>query len=371
MRITLQFLSIPIMLFSTIGICQPKADDIAVPNPCIAKAEEMFLQRYELSSVSETPLYLKNAISRWETLVEQYTSAFVIRGTNDTNFISASIAPVGCSEEEDRYLVVIGDRLSFLIWRATMLSASYWEQGDPGELVERADVGQWPQPEVTNDLANAVLAYLGGGNLNTVNFSEFNQIIMKSEFLPVLMATHVVDMAELFMFFHESQHVLDLPGLRIDPKSLIPTSLSIADERRRQWEQELMADAQAAYLLVLAAGSRFVEKSGNLVEGRTDGFKIALSGVDTTLHILSLLERIRFGELSVHEAARHPSFTQHPPAKFRRNISSQLMQSLAVQVAGQTQWELIQETVGSYATVRQMLFDHLLSTRPDVISMVR
>ena len=144
--------------------------------------------------------------------------------------------------------------------------------------------------------------------------------------------------------------------------------LPTTERRKKNWYEELRADANASYLISIS----IVEKLQRVYklpqnDALNVGFVTAFSGVDAALHALTILEKCRFGDVTLEIASTHRSFSDHPPSIYRRDISSQVSKSIILGSAAKNSWEEIRFNIASMIIARNKLIEKFFTERHDFV----
>jgi len=319
------------------------------------------------------PGELVRAVERWGRITKGFADEFVMRAAFRPAFVSAEVSAVKCSNGHLRYLIAIGKRLYFFIWRTNMLVADYWKLDKNLAYVPKERGEPWPSRDILEEYAAAVEMYFGGKELSGATFDKFNQVVSDSHPAAQLLYQQVVDMAELFVLFHEFLHAAPPPpNLEV---SFVPDLVGydiLKENRRARWLDELNRDANAINLLWIAATDQLEKTLGlSMPDAKKAAAGLVFSGSIAALNTLLELERIRHGEVSEERAATDLEWRNHPPAELRTNLISQFQQGLARVWLDEPTWQMIRESVASMAHVRDDLFDGFLATNQDIVAGVR
>lgn len=341
---------------------------------CEEAAQIRFWQTFpEETANIGIPGELVRAIERWGDITRAFADEFVIRACGRPSFVSAEVSAVTCSNGHQRYLVAIGKRLYFFIWRTNTLVGDYWTLDKDLAYVPRVRDKPWPGPEIVEEYATAVETYFGGKDLSGATFDKFNQIFIGSHPAAKLLYQQVVDMAELFILFHEFLHAAPPPpNLAV---TFVPNLVgydTLKGNRRARWFDELNRDANAINLLWIAATGQLNKSWGlSMPDAKKTAAGLIFSGSIAGLSTLMELERMKYGEVSPERASTDSVWSAHPPAEVRRNLISQFHQGLARRHLDEPTWQMIRDSVASMAHARDVLFDELIATRPDTVPRVR
>ncbi len=183
------------------------------------------------------------------------------------------------------------------------------------------------------------------------------------------MQTEFVHLAEVFVLFHEIQHTLPdehrMTSVKIQKDSSFPS------DRADSWLEELQADADALYLLLLAAMDSYPKRFGiSADQAKEVAAGTVFTAADAALHALQTLERVRVGDETT-EKLSDPAFRSHPPTQIRRNSLAQVGKALGSRLFDGATWNRVRDSIGSTVHVRQQLFDEFFSQRGDIVAEVR
>lgn len=348
---------------------------------CEQTAAKFFAANYPLErSIDQDGLrgYLFDLCQKWGKITyvicEGVKQDFYVRSTSSrllgVNAQTGFLKCDGCGNAVP--FIFLGRRLYYFIWRINMVCATYFTtQGKPeAGSISFSGSPNWPGEDQLEQVRIAFEMYFGDDPfLSTQGLAELNQQIFQVGVAPAVAYLYVVDFAELFVLFHEIQHEVPLSHLGPKPigvSVMLPRDLKIQSERADCWIAELNHDANSLYLLLLSAGSVFLEKFGMpLDDAKMQAASLVCAGADAALHTLQKLEEEIYGDVDVNSAATHNAFDRHPPAGFRRNVLSQESFSL---VTGKNidslykkeftkSWETVAQNVASHSLVRDRLFN--------------
>jgi hypothetical protein len=277
-----------------------------------------------------------------------------------------------CRNGHESDLVVVGARLYFFIWRTNMLIADnwMWAQDSEGGFKPKDRLNSWPSEKLVDELADSVSTYLGKGDLSSVDFNSFNQLVLDFDPRALHMYNSIIDLAELFILFHEYQHVRDMPSL-LPPNIQLLQRPSLPQERAANWNREQMTDMESAMILFISATRQMMDIGLNLPKAKMTAAGLVFSGADAALHTLKVLEKVRYGEISQKEAETGFEFRGHPPAQLRRAALSQLCRYLCLTSMDESAWMIVSSSIASLALTRDKLFDAFFTSRPSFVAGIR
>lgn len=343
---------------------------------CKDAGDAVFLQDFGMEDFTASQgftNYLNTVASRWGELAKAWISELVLRTSYRSDFVNADIKNIRCQNGHIRPLVVVGARLYFFIWRANFLVADYWTLTDKlyEGLIPKPNADLWPNENLINELEEAVSIYFGKGDLSSANFTKFNQLVSTIHPIPSLVYTWIVDMAELFILFHEVQHVFPSPpNLRVNLQ--LSGESNISSTRQAKWLEEEKADVNSAYFLLISATDYLQKTFGlSLADAKKVAAGTVFSGADAALHTLAMLEKIRYGEISIEDAATRSEYRTHPPSFQRRNTLSQACKILCLNIAGEEMWNIVRDSVAAEMIARDKLFNTFFASRKDFITKIR
>ena len=331
------------------------------------KLEQLYPNRKDLFGTAGVD-HLERIANDLGPITQLMLDTFILRTIDDPGFLNANIVPITCANQHKRMLIVVGMRLYLFIWRTNMLVADAWELDETRELVLKEDT-DWPSKVALDELADSVLQYFGVSDLADTDFQRFNASVFSAHPVALLMQTEIVNMAEFFVLCHELQHVIPISQRALHFP--IQSDESLPPDRADSWLEELQADADALYLLLVAAIESYKTRFNLPLEKAKEVAALTVfSGADAAMHALQTLERIRIGNVS-QDRWGEAMFRTHPPADYRLKFLSLVGNSLGQYCLNSSSWELVRHSIASLSHVRQQLFDGFLEQRGDIVSEVR
>jgi len=349
---------------------------------CLESARSFFVSNYPLSgneADDHLAARLVDLCKKWGPITSRLADGFYIRCTNSLRLgVDAKTAGIQCTCGGYVPFIFIGSRLFYFIWRINMVCLTYW--GAPNSngagVISFEGSSDWPKEEHLRQVGLAIEMYFGQSPLlSTQGLEELNKLIAASQPTAAVMHTNIVDLAELFVLFHEIQHQLPLSKLAAQPP---PYRLDLANfpelppARASRWTDELTHDANAVFLLLESVASVLATHHGMAHDdARTQAAILVCTGADAALHTLQLLEEMRHGRVSVAEAASARPFKYHPPSLERRNLLSVYAYSLITEKDADALrrreftpiWKSVAGNVAGHMRVRDTLFERYKAWR--------
>lgn len=353
---------------------------------CIKSGENFFKTRYPLEGTIEQDhfmLYLKNLCKKWGDITDFAinTENFYIRTASSPEFgLSAETGTLKCETcSQPIEYIFLGSRLYYFIWRINMVCATYWEELEADKNNDTKSLfgsGNWPNQGHMDQLQVAIDKYFGKESfLDTKGLLDLNKKIFESAPNSLILHFYIVDFAELFVLFHELQHIIPIQQSGIEKLGLkvtLPDNLDITQKRAKYWTTELNCDINSLYLLFLSVSDLFSKNFGlTLAEAKEQAASLVCTGADSALHSIQVLEELRYGKVEIKDAVYSNEFIHHPPAEYRRTIMSQASYML---VTGKEigslyrneiteSWSFVADNVRSHMKVFDMLLNKYKETR--------
>lgn len=350
---------------------------------CIEAGEAFFKANYPFAFSAENDAlaaYLLQLRKQWGPITSFGLDQFYIRSTSSSRLgVDAKTGNLRCLGECGGSVVpyiFIGARLFSFIWRINMICGTAWASGEASKLglLNLTPATDWPRKEHIEQVKIAFDMYFGDNPfLSTQGLAEFNQQIFGSAFESALLHTYIVDLAELFVLFHEIQHQVPISQLGPKPMGVtvrLPSDIEISDRRARWWVTELTHDANSLWLLLLSATAALHDRlQTSLDDARTQAASLVCTGADAALATLQCIEELRYGKVNLNVAATMKEFTRHPPTQFRRDMLAQASYTL---ITGKDisslyrrefteSWRIVAQNVASHMKIRERLLAKYLN----------
>lgn len=347
---------------------------------CVNSGEKFFLNNYPFEKSIEQDdllIYLKELCVKWGEITNFAinTNNFYIRTSSSPLLgIDAKTGILKCETCSKAFnYIFLGSRLYYFIWRMEMVCLTYWDRIDnfeSGKIKEIYGSGNWPQKDQIDQLQIAIDMYFSNDSfLDTIGLSELNKKIFETINHSLVLHLYIIDLAELFVLFHELQHIIPISQFGIKGQGLhikLPDNLDITTKRARNWTTEINCDANSLYLLYLSVFNVFNKKFNlSINDAKTQAASIVCSGADAAIQTLQTLEELRIGKVDLKDAVYRNEFVKHPPSEFRRTALSYASYSL---VTGKSvdalfrkeftaSWKIVAQNVASHMKVYNTLLE--------------